>query len=305
MVQCWDNGIQYIQNNSFEGTVSATNGTRVGGVIGYIKGIDKYNIIENNEYTCKDVKGIGAIDFVDTNYANPTPVEGVTYYNSENGRPSISGATKAQHNRTDDPLGADADKLTKLVVPKIKVSLTILGDQVHDSDKDHQYHTYYAGNLETWLEQSEYTVVEGSTAKDVIDAALLANNMTCENPSGNYIASITKGDVTLGEFTNGKYSGWMYTLNGSYPDLGVSEQEVKNNDQIVLHYTDYYPEEENHVWETAWTFDKNAHWHECANSKNENSWCNISSNERKNGYAAHTYDKGKVNKSSYPVQQQV
>ena len=71
--------------------------------------------------------------------------------------------------------------------------------------------------------------------------------MTCENPSGNYIASITKGDVTLGEFTNGKYSGWMYTLNGSYPDLGVSEQEVKNNDQIVLHYTDYYPEEENHV----------------------------------------------------------
>ena len=51
MVQCWDNGIQYIQNNSFEGTVSATNGTRVGGVIGYIKGIDKYNIIENNEYT--------------------------------------------------------------------------------------------------------------------------------------------------------------------------------------------------------------------------------------------------------------
>lgn len=267
-------------------------------MIGYIKGIDKYNIIENNEYTCKDVKGIGAIDFIDTNYANPTPVEGVTYYNSENGRPSISGATKAQHNRTDDPLGADADKLTKLVVPKIKVSLTILGDQVHDSDKDHQYHTYYAGNLETWLEQSEYTVVEGSTAKDVIDAALLANNMTCENPSGNYIASITKGDVTLGEFTNGKYSGWMYTLNGSYPDLGVSEQEVKNNDQIVLHYTDYYPEEENHVWETAWTFDKNAHWHECANSKNENSWCNISSNERKNGYAAHTYDKGKVTKAA-------
>ena len=151
---------------------------------------------------------------------------------------------------------------------------------------------------EIWLEQSEYTVVEGSTAKDVIDAALLANNMTCENPSGNYIASITKGDVTLGEFTNGKYSGWMYTLNGSYPDLGVSEQEVKNNDQIVLHYTDYYPEEENHVWETAWTFDKNAHWHECANSKNENSWCNISSNERKNGYAAHTYDKGKVTKAA-------
>lgn len=300
MVQCWSNGIQYVQNNHFEGTVSATDGTYVGGVIGYIKGLDKYNIIENNEYTCKDVKGIGHIDFIDTSYANPTAIEGVTYYSSENGRPSgISGASKAQHNRTDDPLGADADKLAKLVAKKINVGLTILGDELHDTEKDHTYHTYYAGNLETWLEQSEYTVVEGSTAKDVIDAALLANNMTCENPNGNYIASITKGDVTLGEFSNNsKKSGWMYTLNGVHPDLAISEQEVKDGDQIVLHYTDWYGEEENHVWETAWTSDETAHWHECVNSKADsgNGWCDISSNDRKDGYAAHTFDAGVVTK---------
>ena len=295
MVQCWENGTQYVQNNSFEGTVSATDGTRVGGVIGYIKGIDKYNVIENNEYTCKGVKGIGAVDFVDTSYANPAPVEGVTYYSSENGRPSgISGATKAQQNRTDDPLGVDADKLVRLVAPKIKVSLTILGDHVHDSDADHEYHTYYAGNLETWLEQSEYTVVEGSTAKDVIDAALLANNMTCDNPSGNYIASITKDGVTLGEFTNGKNSGWMDTINGVYPEVGIAEQKVQNNDQIVLHYTDWYGEEGVHTWSEAWTSDENAHWHECT----DGGWCNISSNERKNGYAAHTFGEGKVTKKA-------
>lgn len=296
MVQCWSNGIQYVQNNHFEGTVSATDGTYVGGVIGYIKGLDKYNIIENNEYTCKDVKGIGHVDFIDTNYANPTAIEGVTYYSSENGRPSgISGASKAQHNRTDDPLGADVDKLAKLVAKKINVGLTILGDELHDADKDHTYHTYYAGNLETWLEQSEYTVVEGSTAKDVIDAALLANNMTCENPTGNYIEYITKGELTLGEFDNGKYSGWMYTLNGVYPNLGVSEQEVKDGDQIVLHYTDFYPEEGKHVWDTAWTYDENAHWHECIGGSD---WCQFSSNDRKNGYGAHTFDAGKVTKAA-------
>lgn len=296
MVQCWSNGIEYIQNNKFEGTVSATDGSYVGGVVGYINGLDKYNIIENNEYTCKNVKGIGFIKYIDTNYANPTAIEGVTYYSSENGRPSgISGASKAQHNRTDDPLGADADKLAKLVAKKINVGLTILGDELHDTEKDHTYHTYYAGNLETWLEQSEYTVVEGSTAKDVIDAALLANNMTCENPTGNYIEYITKGDLTLGEFDNGKYSGWMYTLNGVYPNLGVSEQEVKDGDQIVLHYTDFYPEEGKHVWDTAWTYDENAHWHECIGGSD---WCQFSSNDRKNGYGTHTFDAGKVTKAA-------
>ena len=300
MVQCWSNGIQYVQNNHFEGTVSATDGTYVGGVIGYIKGLDKYNIIENNEYTCSNVKGIGHIDFIDTSCANPTAIEGVTYYSSENGRPSgISGATKAQHNRTDDPLGVDADNLAKLVAKKINVGLTILGDEIHDTEKDHTYHTYYAGNLETWLEQSEYTVVEGSTVKDVIDAALLANNMTCENPSGNYIASITKGDVTLGEFSNNsKKSGWMYTLNGVYPELGVSQQTVNNGDQIVLHYTDWYGEEETHDWSSDWTSDETAHWHECKNATGEDAWCNISSNDRKDGYAAHDFDEGKITKEA-------
>lgn len=291
MVQCWDNGIEYIQNNRFVGTVEATEGTYAGAIVGYINGLDKYNIIENNEYS-GDVKGIGFIKYIDTNYENPTAVEGVTYYNTENGKPenAPSGATKTQLNRTDDPLGADADKLARKL-SKIKVSLTILGDQVHDSDKDHNYHTYYAGNLQTWLEQSEYTVVEGSTAKDVIDAALLANNMTCVNPSGNYIESITKDGVTLGQFTNGKNSGWMYNLNGVMPDLGVAEQTVNNDDQIVLFYTDWYGEEGTHEWKTEWSYDENAHWHECSGQ-----WCNISSNDRKNGYGAHTFGEGTVTK---------
>ena len=293
MVQCFDNGIQYVQNNTFEGTVSATDGTYVGGVIGYINGLDKYNIIENNEYTCKDVKGIGFIKYIDTNCANPTAIEGVTYWNSENGGIS-KDAPRAQHNRTDDPLGADADKLAKLVAKKINVGLTILGDQLHDSDKDHKYHTYYAGNLETWLEQSEYTVEEGTVAKDVIDAALLANNMTCENPSGNYITSMTKDGVTIGSLTNGQKSGWMYTINGTVSDFGVGEQKVSDGDQLVLYYTDYYSEEAPHQWATKWTSDKTAHWHECSVD-----WCEISSNDRKDSYAKHTYKTVVTKKPTY------
>jgi hypothetical protein len=49
--------------------------------------------------------------------------------------------------------------------------------------------------------------------------------------------------VTLGEFTNGSKSGWMYTLNGEYPTLGVSQQTLKDGDVVVFHYTDDYSAE--------------------------------------------------------------
>ena len=60
--------------------------------------------------------------------------------------------------------------------------------------------------------------------------------MSYSNASGNYVSSVNG----LSEFDNGKNSGWMYTLNGKYPLLGVSEQKLKDGDRIVFHYTDDY-----------------------------------------------------------------
>ena len=73
---------------------------------------------------------------------------------------------------------------------------------------------------------------------------MLENNMTWENPDDNYIEYITKNGVRIGEFTNGKNSGWMYTLNGTHPSLGVNQQFVKDGDVIVLHHTEDHPNEE-------------------------------------------------------------
>lgn len=48
----------------------------------------------------------------------------------------------------------------------------------------------------------------------------------------------------LGEFDNGKNSGWMYTVNGSHPEVGVAAKYLKDGDNIILHYTDDYDYEE-------------------------------------------------------------
>ena len=130
----------------------------------------------------------------------------------------------------------DAEAAYDKLVSKISVTFTLLGCYKHDSDKTH---TLADGNLNTWIAKKTYKVEPGATVKDVLEMALKEANMSCKNPTGNYVESING----IGEFTNGSNSGWMYTLNGVHPNLGVAEQTLKNGDVIVFHYTDDYTRE--------------------------------------------------------------
>lgn len=163
--------------------------------------------------------------------------------------------------------GAVETTITVAVFPpagKIVVTFSLLGDTVHDSDTDGQVHTLSKGNLQTWIPETQMVVDSRATVKTVLEAALAANNMSCYNPKGNYVVSVTKGDVTLAEFTNGKNTGWMYTLNGHHPENAVNEQYLNNGDVIVFHYTDYYQiEEHEHRWLTTWSYDASSHWKAC------------------------------------------
>lgn len=117
----------------------------------------------------------------------------------------------------------------------ITVTITLLGDKVHGNNG--QVHGLSKGGLTAWVSGHK---VEVTTNMTVWDALKQLPSVIWDNPTGNYIKSVTYGGVTIGEFTNGKNSGWMYTLNGKYPMLGVSEQYLKKGDVIVFHYTDDY-----------------------------------------------------------------
>ena len=131
----------------------------------------------------------------------------------------------------------DAESKLNELKSTVSVTFTLLGCSKHGTDK---VHTLADGNLSTWISTKTYMVVPGATVKDVLDKALAEAGMSCSNPTGNYVESING----IGEFTNGSNSGWMYTLNGTHPNLGVSEQTVKAGDVIVFHYTDDYTKEE-------------------------------------------------------------
>ena len=131
----------------------------------------------------------------------------------------------------------DAESAYRELNATAEVSFTLLGCYKHDSDV---VHTLSGGNLSTWIAKKTYKVESGATVRDVLEMALKDAGMSCKNPTGNYVESING----IGEFSNGSNSGWMYTLNGTHPDLGVAQQTVKDGDVIVFHYTDDYTQEE-------------------------------------------------------------
>ena len=133
-------------------------------------------------------------------------------------------------------------------VKDIVAYFTLLGDSYHkEATADGGPHTQSKGNLQTWVSQTKVTINNNTTVYDVFKKVLKENGITWKesNKLGTvYIESLTRNGVTLGEFDNGNLSGWMYTLNGTHPDLGVAQQFLENGDRIVFHYTDDYTKEE-------------------------------------------------------------
>ena len=348
--QTWENGIGRIQDNVSVGRVSA-DGDYVGGIIGFMQSLNRYNEISNNYYENAQ-KGIGAVAHVDTSTVTRGFHNGTYYYDtSEDSLDSINctklqtyvelssiGETtsgdnralqKTDHNRTDDPLGADKDRLcytsstsepflvrletsgsyrksytqgddldltgivieavwsdgnrtqltledvditgydadktgdqtlhvsyqgvsaniTVTVTPKssaIHVSVTILGDSSHGAISSP--HGLARGGLETWAREGSLEANTTDTVWDVLKRLMDREGLSVDASDNNKYGTVYIRSVNgLGEFDNGPNSGWMYTQNGTHPEVGVSARYVTNGDVIVLHYTDDYSYEEGGV----------------------------------------------------------
>ena len=343
--ECWENGIGYIQNNYFAGTLSAAKGgvSHVGGVIGYMQSLDRYNIISNNYYVenAGATKGIGDVGSIDK--------------------------TEGRYSRSDDPVGADADKLSKPIAKEslsdetllkllnggvnsagtwkagdsepevgsgkhiLKITIdsiannrmisnniedlkakditlwfsdrttgTIKADQAQVSGFDtttagyktvtvtfenHSYifqlqvtnpstpggnpeeneisltfrlvgSTLSSGDIDlgdgsykgakyvTWIPTKSYTLKAGSTMYDLFKEATAEAGISSEGADANYVKTIYAptelGGYALSEFTNGYRSGWMYTVNGKHPDVGLKDYVLSNGENVVWHYVDDY-----------------------------------------------------------------
>ncbi|MBR5382490.1 MAG: bacterial Ig-like domain-containing protein [Clostridia bacterium] len=141
--------------------------------------------------------------------------------------------------------------ITLTVKPKAahaSVTISVLGHYLHDSDTDGQYHGLANGGLSTWAGAKAYEAETTETVWDVLQRAFAANGITpiytySSTYGSIYISGLRYNGLTLEEFSNGKNSGWLYTINGVEANVGVSLQYVKDGDVIVFFYTDDYTQE--------------------------------------------------------------
>ncbi len=78
----------------------------------------------------------------------------------------------------------------------------------------------------------EVTVKEGESALKALKKALKKNRVAI-NESDGYIRSI----AGLSEFDCGRSSGWMYRVNGKFPNISSADYPLKDGDKIEFLYT--------------------------------------------------------------------
>lgn len=129
---------------------------------------------------------------------------------------------------------------------KTEVTFRLIGDTKHgeEGSDNEAVHAYT-----TWIATGTYTFDgDNVTVGQVFEAALKEAGLSYEGMEKNYISAITApescGGFELREKDNGKNSGWMYTVNGVHPSMGMNDWYVSTGDEIIWHYIDDYKTEQ-------------------------------------------------------------
>nr|WP_325240009.1 S-layer homology domain-containing protein [uncultured Oscillibacter sp.] len=83
------------------------------------------------------------------------------------------------------------------------------------------------------------------------------------------------------------FSGWYTSAEGG--TLVSTETVFSTNTTVYAHWSANSSSEHTHSWNSAWNSDVSGHWHECSNPG-----CPVTENSKKDSYAAHVSDGGKV-----------
>ena len=103
-----------------------------------------------------------------------------------------------------------------------------------------QLHT----DTEMWIAPSVIgDLPEGTTAMDVFRQMLTANGYSYE-AKGSYVQAVIKPDGTkVAEFSKGPNSGWVFRVNGEFPDVAMQDFRLSDGDVIEVFFTADYMDE--------------------------------------------------------------
>lgn len=132
------------------------------------------------------------------------------------------------------------DKVTQTTSSEINCSITIECKSIlNNMDDLKPEHEKYVPKNGIMLDNYKTTLKSKSTVYDLLKKA-------CNDKGITYTAKDTMYSVYIAGINNidekdcGIGSGWMYTVNGSYPNVGVDLKKLKDGDKVVFTYTCSY-----------------------------------------------------------------
>lgn len=123
------------------------------------------------------------------------------------------------------------------------ITISIRTDAVLDSWdklKENLRNEQYVPSDGVILEETEYVLRPKDTVFDVLLRTVRHNQIQMEYQGMDenvYNSVYIQGINHLYEFSCGPLSGWVYEVNGTFPDYGVSRYVLEDGDKIIFHYT--------------------------------------------------------------------
>ena len=128
----------------------------------------------------------------------------------------------------------------------IEVTFRLIGALEATQDVDLTNDSYLPEYV-TWVPTTTYALQEDATVYDLFTEAMSDAGLRYIGAESNYVSTIYApsclGGYALSEFTNGKRSGWMYTVNGSHPNQGLKNWTLEDGDVVIWHYVNDYSHE--------------------------------------------------------------
>lgn len=104
-----------------------------------------------------------------------------------------------------------------------------------DNELKHEKYVPASGAI---LERTEYVLRKNDTVFDILDRAVRHNKIQMECIYSNSFGSTyIQGINHLYEFSCGELSGWMFMVNGKFPNYGSSKYKLADGDVIEWVYT--------------------------------------------------------------------
>lgn len=132
------------------------------------------------------------------------------------------------------------DKVTQTTSSEINCSITIECKSIlNNMDDLKSGHEKYVPKNGIMLDNYKATLKSKSTVYDLFKKACNDKGITYTARDSMYSVYIS-GINNIDEFDCGKDSGWMYSVNGSFPNVSADSKKLKDGDKVVFTYTCSY-----------------------------------------------------------------